>query len=145
MACETRDCKKPAEYRFTWPGRDEQRACSDCAARAITVAKATGFELQVLRCDADDDAPLRLRIQLRTEDERAILTALGALGPLYPSTENEAAVRAVQYAVASIIDGVKRPGSWERGLVVQLFGQERVTEAEKHIPEEYKGPPYRTR
>jgi len=54
--------------------------------------------------------------------------------------DNEA--QTLQYVVSSIVNGVRQPRSWERGVVVQLFGEE-IYEAEKHIPDVYKGAPYR--
>lgn len=46
--CVTVTCQNAPIYRFTWPGNPETPACEPCAARAQNVAKAMGFELQVL-------------------------------------------------------------------------------------------------
>lgn len=48
-----------------------------------------------------------------------VLTALGT-GMGYSPDQ----VRS--YLVASVVDGVRRPGSWERGVVEALFGPEAV-------------------
>ena len=45
--CGTKNCVRPPEYAFTWPGSDEQLACAECATRAKTVAKHMGLHLQV--------------------------------------------------------------------------------------------------
>lgn len=47
MNCETRSCESSARWRFTWPGRNEMRVCTRCAARAVGVAETMGFDLQV--------------------------------------------------------------------------------------------------
>ena len=49
MQCETTTCEGEAEWRFTWPGRPEMQTCTRCAARAVGVAEAMGFDLEVRR------------------------------------------------------------------------------------------------
>lgn len=50
MKCETTTCEGEAAWRFTWPGRPEmQQVCTRCAARAMGVAEAMGFDLEVRR------------------------------------------------------------------------------------------------
>lgn len=49
MKCETTTCGGHAEWRFTWPGRNEMQVCTRCGARAQSVAEAMGFDLQVRR------------------------------------------------------------------------------------------------
>lgn len=49
MKCETTTCEGLAGWRFTWPGQNEMRVCTRCAARATGVAEAMGFDLEVKR------------------------------------------------------------------------------------------------
>jgi len=51
-----------------------------------------------------------------------VLTALGA-GMGYDHEQ------VVKYLVSSVVDGVRRPGSWERSVVESLFGPEAVRAA----------------
>lgn len=44
--CETNTCQGEAAFRFTWPGRNEMHVCARCAARAVGVAEAMGFDLE---------------------------------------------------------------------------------------------------
>jgi hypothetical protein len=68
------------------------------------------------------------------ERERLILATLGGQRPV-PDV--------LRYLAASMCDGVRRPGSWERGCVAQLFGHDRILDAEAEIEDSYQGPPYR--
>jgi len=45
--CEQVECENPAEYRFTWPGRDEMKVCPRHALKAKAVAEAIGMHLQI--------------------------------------------------------------------------------------------------
>jgi len=47
--CESKTCENVAEFRFTWPGQDERKACHRCALRAVDVGQALGMRLQVIR------------------------------------------------------------------------------------------------
>lgn len=47
MKCETNTCEGFGAWRYTWPGRNEMRVCTRCAARAVGVAEAMGFDLEV--------------------------------------------------------------------------------------------------
>lgn len=46
--CSQNDCGKGAVARFTWPGRPELLVCREHSDRSKLVAKAMGFELQVI-------------------------------------------------------------------------------------------------
>lgn len=57
------------------------------------------------------------------EHERVVLEALGrSFG--YDNAEGT-----LRYLVSEVVDGVRRPGSWERGVVMQLFGPDAVDRA----------------
>lgn len=46
--CSQGDCDNRAEFRFTWPGHPEQHTCGNCSQRAVRVANAMGFYLDVI-------------------------------------------------------------------------------------------------
>jgi hypothetical protein len=52
--CNQAGCEMPAIFRYTWPGKDESRACFFCAARLTTVAGAIGLHLQLVRLGPED-------------------------------------------------------------------------------------------
>ena len=41
-------CGKPAAFRYTWPGRDEDQICADHAPHLAHVAEAMGLHLQLI-------------------------------------------------------------------------------------------------
>ncbi|HEU0081861.1 MAG TPA: hypothetical protein VFQ87_03240 [Bradyrhizobium sp.] len=43
--------------------------------------------------------------------------------PKKEETDREGIARVLRHLVMSAADGVRRPGSWERGWVVQAFGE----------------------
>lgn len=45
--CSQADCDETATHRFTWPGHPERSACPDHAHKAMRVAEAMGFFLEV--------------------------------------------------------------------------------------------------
>lgn len=71
------------------------------------------------------------------ERERRILQTLAA------ASYHKHVVGVMRYLAASVCDGVRRPGAWERAIVVQLFGDEAIEAAETEIEERYKRPPFR--
>lgn len=68
---------------------------------------------------------MAMRKQERREAEvrQRVLTALGV------SMGCQDADEVIRFIVASVVDGVRRPGSWERGVVEALFGPEAVRAA----------------
>jgi hypothetical protein len=60
--------------------------------------------------------------QLEKLDAFALTPAIG--NSLRETRANPKAARAkvLEYLVARVCDGARRPGSWERGVVQQLFG-----------------------
>lgn len=45
---ETVMCDKPANYRFTWPGKDESFICEDHVEKLKGIAVAIGLHLQII-------------------------------------------------------------------------------------------------
>jgi len=41
-------CPEPAQYRYTWPGRDEAVICAVCVGKLLQVAAAMGLSLQII-------------------------------------------------------------------------------------------------
>lgn len=41
-------CGSPANFRYTWPGRDEAMICLPCALRLQEVASAMGVYVQMI-------------------------------------------------------------------------------------------------
>ncbi|HEY3236471.1 MAG TPA: hypothetical protein VGJ84_17260 [Polyangiaceae bacterium] len=64
---------------------------------------------------------LTVEVEARTE---AILKALGS------GVGCQTAEETLDYIIMSIVDGVRRPGSWERQLLPSLFG-EGLSKAER--------------
>lgn len=88
MKCETNMCEGFAAWRYTWPGRNETRVCTRCAARAVGVAEAMGFDLEVkplhvVMCEHHHVAHAEKLGQLQTtttaEELRAAASELRAL------------------------------------------------------------------
>lgn len=73
----------------------------------------------------------------RSQTTRAILAALGE------SHGHKTVASVLRYLGASVADGVRRPGAWERDCVAQLFGHDAIALAEEEIEPDYQGPPYR--
>ena len=46
--CSSHRCEGKPTLRFTWPGRNQQVVCAPCAVRAVEVADALGFHLELL-------------------------------------------------------------------------------------------------
>lgn len=65
---------------------------------------------------------------------------LAALGEAHGHTD---VANVLVYLAASMADGVRRPGAWERDCVAQLFGHEAIELAEEEIEDSYQGMPYR--
>lgn len=63
--------------------------------------------------------PLRKNEQREAQERQLVLTSLGVGMGLD-------ADQVVKYLVGCMVDGVRRAGSWERGVVAQLFGAEAV-------------------
>ncbi len=47
-------CKRPAAYRYTWPGKDEAYCCFQHALGIQGVAKAIGSHQQLIRLTPDE-------------------------------------------------------------------------------------------
>jgi len=57
--CNQSECKHPAFYRYTWPGRDESYICTEHVNKLRSAAEAMGLYLQVLPLDTPPaDAPI---------------------------------------------------------------------------------------
>jgi len=48
---EEKICGEPANFRYTWPGKDEAFACIDHANGIARVAQAIGLYLQIILVD----------------------------------------------------------------------------------------------
>jgi hypothetical protein len=48
MPEKTKSCGQPADYRYTWPGQDESRACYAHGREMARIAHALGFYLQLI-------------------------------------------------------------------------------------------------
>ena len=58
IICRQKDCRAYANYRYTWPGRDESYVCEPHAAKVRAVAGAIGMHLQLIPLgDADHRGP----------------------------------------------------------------------------------------
>lgn len=57
--CGQQNCPSgmPATVRFLWPGDHWKDICTPCAARAVEIAEAMGFKLQIERFA--EDGPTR--------------------------------------------------------------------------------------
>ncbi len=44
-------CNKPARYKYTWPGKDENVICESCGLKLQAVASAVGMHLQMRQLD----------------------------------------------------------------------------------------------
>ena len=51
LRCMQKDCNDPAEFVFTWPGRELSTACEGHAKKAQRVADAMGFQLALTRIE----------------------------------------------------------------------------------------------
>jgi hypothetical protein len=60
---------------------------------------------------------------VRQLQELATSAAMLDPGGGRPTTGQQTIAKIVRYLVASAADGVRRPGSWERGWVEQAFGE----------------------
>lgn len=61
------------------------------------------------------------------EKQRTVLETLGT------AHGYRSAADVLRYLVASVSDGVRRPGAWERQVVLMLFGDEAVQAAQFEI------------
>lgn len=52
--CNQDKCENPPVFRFTWPGRDEKAICLAHADRALGIAAAVGFYLQLIPLSESD-------------------------------------------------------------------------------------------
>jgi len=52
-------CTENAEYRYTWPGKDETYACTRHARGIQTVGAAIGLHLQVIELSDKDKLELK--------------------------------------------------------------------------------------
>jgi uncharacterized protein involved in tellurium resistance len=82
---------------------------------------------------------LELGLDLVELDDRS-RAILAALGESHGHTD---VASVLAYLAASMADGVRRPGAWERDCVAQLFGPAAIELAEEEIEESYQGLPYR--
>lgn len=64
-------CPNRAAFRYTWTGTRESLLCEDCAPRALQVASALGFELELIALDPE----LERRVQGEAEADRATMAA----------------------------------------------------------------------
>jgi len=48
---ENKKCVVPAMFRYTWPGRDEQRVCIFHADQLAKISDAMNFRLQIIRLE----------------------------------------------------------------------------------------------
>lgn len=48
ISSPTHICGAPANFRYTWPGRDEAMICLHCAARLQQIANAMGLYVQLI-------------------------------------------------------------------------------------------------
>lgn len=93
-------------------------------ASLVELCKGLAHELELELVELDDRP-------------RAILAALGE------SHGHKDVASVLAYLAHSMADGVRRPGSWERACVAQLFGHDAIALAEEEIEDSYQGPPYR--
>lgn len=52
--CSQKDCDSPANFRFTWPGRDEAGICLPCAIKMQAVIGAMGLYVQMIPLTPED-------------------------------------------------------------------------------------------
>jgi hypothetical protein len=56
--------------------------------------------------------------------------AAGCLAALGKAHGYKSAAETLAYIASSVVDGVRRPGSWERQMLYSLFGEDSIAEAE---------------
>lgn len=56
MICNQTNCERLAAFRFTWPGRDEDGICAQCAPKLRGVANAMGMHLQLIPIEPAEEA-----------------------------------------------------------------------------------------
>lgn len=47
-------CDNSAEYRYTWPGKDEALICEDHVGKLREIASAIGLHLQIIPLSEED-------------------------------------------------------------------------------------------
>ncbi len=67
---------------------------------------------------------MKLSIEI-SDQERAFLELLRNHGGGGPTLES-----VLLYVVSSVVDGMRRPGSWERPMVASMFGEDWAEELE---------------
>jgi len=50
-----RKCGNKADFRYTWPGRCEEGACTEHSVGLIAIANALGFFLQLIPVSENED------------------------------------------------------------------------------------------
>jgi len=50
----THQCQEKAQFRFTWPGRDESFICLEHANQLIGIANAIGLHLQLIALSGEE-------------------------------------------------------------------------------------------
>ena len=64
-----KQCDKVADYRYTWPGRDESFICSGHVGKLRAVSERMGFYLQITKLVWSLDNPLSIkRCQQKIDD-----------------------------------------------------------------------------
>ena len=54
MTNEKQQCQNEADFRYTWPGRDESYICFDHSTWLMAVASAMGLHLQLIPIVTDE-------------------------------------------------------------------------------------------
>lgn len=54
VTCDQHDCECVGVFRYTWPGKNEARACLEHAARLRRVATALGFHLEMISIPVEE-------------------------------------------------------------------------------------------
>lgn len=48
MKCHQPKCDNTAHFRYTWPGKDEERICIFCGDKLLKIANAIGCYVQFI-------------------------------------------------------------------------------------------------
>ena len=51
---DSRPCEAPANFRYTWPGKDEALICMEHAEKLKSIANAMGVHLQLIPFTSHD-------------------------------------------------------------------------------------------
>ena len=66
----TEQCTNSANFRYTWPGRDESYICKMCAPKAHAVAHAIGMHLQIIPLSLDDKRQCQQQLEAASASEQ---------------------------------------------------------------------------